>query len=184
MTTIKLNKSEAARRQIDAAIRMLYGMEDPVSIHTLGMAGFRILRDLASQRDDSYMEKVIGLMIKPDKKDAFWGAINGFSNFLKHADRDPNRILDGVNEEVNDVTLFVSCLFYQDLGHQFTPEMSAHVCWFTVLHPEFLIENTNPKFRAAVGGVGKSLKVLSRREQLAFGDQLISLAQSMVGKGA
>lgn len=183
MAIIKINKSEAARRQVDAAIRMLYSAEDPVGIHTLAMAGFQILRDLASQRDDSYMEKVIGLMIKPDKKEAFWGAMNSFSNFLKHADRDPDGIHDGVDEEVNDVTLFVACLYYQDLGHQFTPEMSAHVGWFTALHPEFLFENTNQKSRTAVEAAGKSIKGLARQEQLSFGKQLISLARSM-GSGS
>lgn len=143
MATIKINKAEAARRQVDTAIRMLYSLEDPVSIHTLAMAAFRILRDLASKLDDSYMEKVIDSMIKPEKIGAFWGAMNSFSNFLKHANKDPDGIHDGVDEEVNDVTLFVACLYYQDLGHQFTPEMSAHVGWFTTLHPEFLLDSKN-----------------------------------------
>ena len=47
MAIIKLSKIEAAGRQIDAAIRMLFENEDPVAIHTITMAGFRILRDLA-----------------------------------------------------------------------------------------------------------------------------------------
>ena len=38
-----LNKPEAARRQIDAAIRMLFSGEDPVAVHTLAMAGFEFL---------------------------------------------------------------------------------------------------------------------------------------------
>jgi hypothetical protein len=179
---IKINKFEAARRQVDAAIRMIFSAEDPVGVHTLAMAGFRILRDLASQHDDSYMEKVIDLMIKPGKKAAFWGAMNSFSNFLKHADRDSAGIHDGVDEEVNDVTLFMACLYYQDLGHQFTPEMSALVGWFTALHPGFLFENANPKFRAAAEAAGASIKALSRREQLAFGKQLITLARNMVAR--
>ncbi|MCI0565021.1 MAG: hypothetical protein MN733_41680 [Nitrososphaera sp.] len=179
MTVIKLNKPEAARRQINAAIRMLFSCEDPVAIHTLAMAGFRILRDLASLHDDSYMENVIGLMIKPDQKADFWGAMNSFSNFLKHADKDPDGIHDGVEEQINDVTLLVACLYYKDLGHQFTPEMFALVGWFTSLHPHFLVDNANPRFRAAVELAGKSIKDLDRREQLIFGKQLIALARSM-----
>mgnify|MGYP001568694580 CR=1 FL=1 len=38
MAKIKVNKSEAARRQIDVAIRILFRNEDPVAIHTLAMA--------------------------------------------------------------------------------------------------------------------------------------------------
>ena len=55
MAKIKVNKIEAVRRQLDAAIRMLFANEDPLAIHTLSMAAFRILRDLAGKRDDSYM---------------------------------------------------------------------------------------------------------------------------------
>jgi hypothetical protein len=47
MAKIRINKIEAAQRQLDAAIRRLFANEDPVAIHTLAMAAFRILRDLA-----------------------------------------------------------------------------------------------------------------------------------------
>lgn len=181
MTKIKVNKPEAARRQVDTAIWMLFSAEDPVAIHTLAMAGLRILRDLASKRDASNMKKVINSMIEPGKEAAFWGAMNSFSNFLKHADRDPNGIHDGVDEEVNDVTLFVASLYYQDLGHQLTPEMLALVGWFTALHPEFLIGNAHPSFRAATEAAGHSIRTLPRREQLAFGlELLLPLARNKV----
>ena len=65
MGTIKANKIEAVRRQRDAAIRMLFANEDPLAIHTISMAAFRILRDLAGKRDDSCMQKVVGATIKP-----------------------------------------------------------------------------------------------------------------------
>ncbi len=37
MTEIRTNKVDAARRQIDAAIRMLFINKDPMIIHTLVM---------------------------------------------------------------------------------------------------------------------------------------------------
>ena len=183
MTKIRVNKPEAARRQVDTAIRMLFSAEDPVAIHTLAMAGLRILCDLASKRDASNMEKAINSMIKPGKEAAFWGAMNSFSNFLKHADRDPDEIHYGVDEEVNDVTLLVASLYYQDLGHQLTPEMLALVGWFAALHPEFLIDNENahPSFRAAAEAAGHSIRTLPRREQLAVGlKKLLPLARNEV----
>jgi len=71
MAKIKVNKIEAVRRQLDAAIRMLFANEDPLAIHTLSMAAFRILRDLAAKHDDSYMHKVVGSMIKPGMEKEF-----------------------------------------------------------------------------------------------------------------
>jgi len=68
--------------------------------------------------------------------------MNTPANFLKQADKDPNAILDNVDEEVNDCLLFTSCLYHQDLGNQFTPEMLTLVCWYKALHPEFLNDSS------------------------------------------
>ena len=111
MTTIKVNKIEAARRQIDTAIRLLFGNEDPVAIHTLTMAGFRILRDLSNKRN-SNMNKIAQLFIKPGMEGKFWGTLQSFANFLKHADEDPDSIIDNIQEEVNDAILFLATLYY------------------------------------------------------------------------
>lgn len=47
---IFINKIEAARRQIDAAIRMTLTNEDELAIHTVASAGYRIVRDLLEKR--------------------------------------------------------------------------------------------------------------------------------------
>ena len=65
MAKINVSKVEAARRQIDVAIHMLFSEEDPLAIHTLAGAAFQILRDLADKKSDSYMKKITQGMIKP-----------------------------------------------------------------------------------------------------------------------
>jgi len=50
MTELKVSKIEAARRQIELSIRLLFHNEDPIGIHSLASAGFRILRDLGKTR--------------------------------------------------------------------------------------------------------------------------------------
>jgi hypothetical protein len=52
MAKIRINKIDAARRQLDAAIRMTFGGEDPVAIHSVVAAGHRIIRDICEQRGD------------------------------------------------------------------------------------------------------------------------------------
>jgi hypothetical protein len=47
---IYVTKLEAARRQIDAAIRMYFAGEDSLAIHTIAAAGYKILRDLLNKR--------------------------------------------------------------------------------------------------------------------------------------
>lgn len=52
-STLFINKLEAARRQIDAAIRMFLSNEDEIAIHTLAAAGYQILRDVKKSRGKS-----------------------------------------------------------------------------------------------------------------------------------
>lgn len=47
----EVTKAAAARRQLDAAIRLWFAEEDDLAIHTVGAAAYRILRDLMEKRD-------------------------------------------------------------------------------------------------------------------------------------
>lgn len=178
MGKIKVNKIEAARRQIDAGIRMVFSNEDPVAIHTLVGAALRILRDLASKRGDSYMHNFSEAMIKPERKREFWQQWYSSFNFLKHADKDPDAILANVDEGVNEGTLFIACLYYQDIGHQFTPEMLALLSWFLAIHPEFFREDIPAVYRETAIITGESLRNKTRTEQLATGEEILRLARS------
>ena len=48
--SIFINKLEAARRQLDAAIRMTFANEDSLAIHTIAAAAYRITRDILHKR--------------------------------------------------------------------------------------------------------------------------------------
>lgn len=56
---ILVTKIEAARRQIDAAIRMVLNREDELAVHTVAAAAYRILRDLLDKRGRSDFEELI-----------------------------------------------------------------------------------------------------------------------------
>ncbi|HBF39581.1 MAG TPA: hypothetical protein DDW50_19965 [Firmicutes bacterium] len=169
MATITVNKIQAAQRQIDSAIRMLYINEDPVSIHTLISAGFRILRDLMEKQK---MEPDVMKYIRPEKKQAFWDGINRTSNFLKHADGAPESVLDNIQEEANDFTLLFAILSYQKLGYKNTIEMTAFISWFPLVYPE-LIENSFPHKELLLQN--QELGGATRSEQLQTGKDLLGL---------
>jgi hypothetical protein len=54
-----INKLEAARRQLDAAIRMLFANEDGLAIHTVAGAAYRILRDMLAKRGQHDLENLM-----------------------------------------------------------------------------------------------------------------------------
>ena len=173
---IKINKIEAAQRQIEVAIRLLFDNEDPVAIHTLAMAGFRILRDVASKKG-SNMHNLVQAIIKPGMESKFWWSINSFANFLKHAENDPDAIIDSVDEEVNDAILLMASLYYQDLGHQLTPEMLALVSWYMAIRPEFLLNDKSNAFQTQLMKARDSLIGKPRIEQLKHGKYVLYLAR-------
>ena len=179
MAIIRANKSEAARRQIDTAIRMLFRNEDPVAIHTLAMASFRVLRDLASKRDDCYLDKTLKLFIKPGMEVKFWNKFNRSANFLKHADKDPDDILDNIEKEVNELILFMSSLYYQDLGFQLTTEMTVLVAWCLALNPDFLQDNAPEALKRPLKSDLSYLRQRPRSEQLEVGWKLINMARNL-----
>jgi hypothetical protein len=179
MVKIRVNKTEAARRQINVAIRLLFSNEDPVAIHTLVASALRILRDLCGKRKDTVMDKIVKSVIRPGMEKKFWGMINTPANFLKHADRDPDQILDNIHEEVNDVLLFMACMYYQDLGFQYTPEMMALISWYMAIHPDVVLDNAPMKYYL---NKFEYLRSMPRKEQLAEGLELISYAKNMPRK--
>jgi len=67
--TIFINKLEAARRQLDAALRMTLANEDELAIHTVAAAAYRILRDMLHKRgrhdlEDLFRSGLLGMAKK------------------------------------------------------------------------------------------------------------------------
>lgn len=180
LAEMRVNKPEAARRQIDAAIRLLFSNDDPVAVQTLAAAGFRILRDLAHGGEKGEMQRIFRNMIKPGMEGEFWTALNRAANFLKHADEDPDGILEDVQEELNDSMLMFACMYYQDLGYQLTATMIALVSWYAVMHPEFILDNA-PVKKVIPKELTESLRSASRPEQLKMGRLALEQAKGQAG---
>jgi hypothetical protein len=57
--TIHITKIAAAKRQLEAAIRMFFAGEDELAIHTIAAAAFRVLRDLHNNRGKTFPAKML-----------------------------------------------------------------------------------------------------------------------------
>ena len=169
-----MNKIQAAQRQIDAGIWMLFRNDDPVAIHTVAMAGFRILRDLAKQKG---LEHTIDLMVRHGKEAEFWRRVNSFSNFFKHADKDPDDSSGGFLEEANDSVLLIAVSYYDLLGCQRTEEMLVLDAWYRTLNPDVLSQDVNPEMQPLVLALGE-IRSLPREEQLKIGLMVLKCRSS------
>jgi hypothetical protein len=92
MDAIRLNKFEAASRQLDAAIRLLFARDESFAVHTLAGAASRILSDLAELKaPDTSRDKQAQDATGIDAK-TYFKVMRETQNFLKHAETDPDGI--------------------------------------------------------------------------------------------
>jgi hypothetical protein len=179
MPELRANKIEAARRQLEAAIRMLFGNEDALAVHTVASASHQVLRDLAEKRGNSEFHASLKIMIKPGMEKEFWKVMNKTANFLKHADRDPEALLNGVKENINELTIAGGCLYYKSLGFELTPTMRVFMVWFSVMNPHLLADD-DPMKRLLDEKQFQSIRSQSRIDQLEIGKLLLEQVQKQI----
>ena len=156
-----ISKMEAAQRHLDMAIYLTFLDKDPLPIHTIAMAALGVLQDLADKKGVlSQLED----MIRPEKLECFRSKVRQKSNFLKHADRDPNSFIEPLTGFSNDAVI-LNCIEYFDvLGGELTPYMTQYRWWFCAMYPHLMLEGRlrtfmetlkfdQPGDRSAVGEV-------------------------------
>jgi len=133
---IYVSKLDAAKRQLEMAIRLFLNNEDVVSTHTLVAAAHEILRNLCGkQGKGSYLKDTMLKMIKPEKRDEFWHMMNDPENFFKHADRDPEDILKFYTGNT-EMLLWDVCAMYQDLTKENLPLIKVYYLWYFSKHTD------------------------------------------------
>ena len=133
-------KALAASRQLDISIELLFSDREPLAVRTLAAAAHAVFADLVEHKrpGESWRNRLIqdsGL-----SRDAAINVLNGASNFLKHADRDPEAELS-FEEEENDYLIFFATLECGELGHQLSLTMQAFQVWYLACHPEHIGES-------------------------------------------
>lgn len=136
-----LSKFDVAERQLLQAIRMFFGDEDLVSIHTLAEAAAQVLSDIGGEfgaksflRDSD--------MIREEKKKEWLGHIFKSRNFFKHADRDKDQLHEFENE-FNDFSLLDAVSMYAIIKKRWVPETLVFQIWFAVAHPNLMKEGND-----------------------------------------
>ena len=159
-------KPDAALRQVNAAIDLLFKDGDPLAVRTLAAAGQGILADLLEHKSPgqswrSHMLDSSGLTRKAAQK-----LMNAAQNFLKHADLDPTATLS-FDEEENDHLLFMATLECGSLGHKLSLPMQAFQIWYLAAHPSSIGHESEVVVKSKQAF--PHLESLPRRQQLACG---------------
>jgi hypothetical protein len=123
---MEISKLEAARRQLDCAIRLYFNGDDMSSIITLSRAAFRLLWDIYPTITTDGFEKPFSKIIETRG----WSRFNEITNFLKHADKDPNAQMEP-DEVYARTGIGLSIILYgRATSGVLSPEMKA---WETIM---------------------------------------------------
>lgn len=172
-------KPQAATRQLDVAITLLFADYDPLAVRTLAAAAFGVLADLVERKlpGGSWRTKIIegsGL-----SKIAAIGVINSAQNFLKHGDRDPDAQLE-LDEEENDHLMFIATLECGELGYPLSLDMQAFQIWYLAMYPDKIGVETQPVITSRQAF--PDFDSLTREERLRRGAEFVALVKQRRGE--
>src|SRR5471032_791949 len=120
-----ISKLEAAARQLDTAIDLYFANADSLAVYTLAYASFKVLFDVYPHRqDDGFVAKVDEIVAAEG-----WKRMTRPANFLKHADRDPDALLEAHHPEQGMSVIGLATLLYRRIAGDFTPKMRAFDYW-------------------------------------------------------
>ena len=165
----KLSKIEAARRQLDTAIRLYFENDDLIAVHALSRAAFRVLYDL-HPADDDY-KKLVTQTIQY----LGWGNFTKLTNFLKHANLDPEGEADEPNEADIQIGIGFAAMLYRKMTGTLTPEMEVFHVWMKVMNPEHFHSIREPdwEFEENYLDAVEVLKTQSREVRVLSGKVLL-----------
>jgi hypothetical protein len=145
---LKLDKLEAARRQLHTAITLWFTGGDPVSIYTLTAAAHQIIHTITLKRIQNRRE------LLPDSDHLTAGgrkiirnAMKDCANFLKHADKDPDGILNfnPVACEYLIIYSIFSIWTYGTKPHSYETGFMMYL----LIHKRYCLSDEGQKFIAA-----------------------------------
>lgn len=142
--SIKISKLDAAKRQLETAIRIYFSNGDPVSIHTLVSASYNIIKDINKKRKGDPMlikEKFIEF-VKPEYKNYIRKMFNEAENFFKHANSDHEKSID-FNPGLSELLILDAISHYYGLAGEDTPLFQIYRGWYVINNPQqFALEET------------------------------------------
>jgi len=167
---------DAARRNVDAAIRMLFSGEDPLPVHLVVAAAFRVLHDLAQANRPEARDELIHRFLVPGGEDVFHRAIEDATVFAKRAEQEPGAMLQDVSEERNDFEIAIVCLYLECLAAKSSAEAQAFLWWFAAMYPHVM--KADRFFKASLPTEDfQWLRGAPRPKQLQFGDTVLRLVR-------
>lgn len=174
---IHISKLDAARRQIDVAIRLLFEGGDPVAVHTLVGASSVIISDLVDMHHPNKSWDKFAQEANKITASEYFQVMRKPQNFLKHARDDADATLDFDPKDTESVA-FWAVMNLSNFG-ELSMEASVLQLWYLACHAPTLDPNVEPYDRALE--IFGDLRGKPRVQRLAVAKRV--LAEQLVNVG-
>lgn len=134
ISRLQVTKLDAAKRQLETAIKLWFQDGDPVSIHTLAAAAYQVLYDINKKRAGDPMG-VDRPNVKPEARKQLRKAFANAENFFKHADADPEATLT-FTPEATRFYLLDAADRYRELAGEQPSAFRVFIIYHALTHPE------------------------------------------------
>ncbi len=140
-TAIKVDKLDAATRQLRTAITLWFNEGDPVSIHALAFAAYEVIHAVSKKRNPYRRDLLFNsLVIKDEYRSQVNIYLKKYAYFFKHADRNP------------------------DAEIEFNPELSETFILYAICGRELCGEPSSEENQTICGGCKFTTRTFSRKK--------------------
>lgn len=143
---IRISKLEAATRQLDVAIRLLFDRGDPIAVHTLVGAASAIISDLVEKQHPDKSWDKFAQEANEITATEYFKVMRKPQNFLKHARDDADATFDFDLKDTESVAFWA----VMNLGNfgPLSTEASVLQLWYLACHAPTLDLDVEPYNRA------------------------------------
>jgi len=133
---------DAARRQLNASVLMYFNDIDPVAVHAVCAGATQILTDLGAKKGLKLGLRAALQFIRRERREELSQIMREPQNHIKHADRpgDEDKILE-YRPGTLEFYIFMAVDAYEKYTGESTPEARVFWLWFSVNHPDILLES-------------------------------------------
>jgi hypothetical protein len=142
---LKINKLDAAQRQLRTAITLWFTNGDPVSTHALAFAAYEVLHTVSKKRNKYRHDLLFDSdFIKDEYRSDWCIRLKKEAYFFKHADRDPDAEIEFDPEVSWGFLLYAT--FARELCGEPPSEKESAFLWLLQIHDPGMLTEKGHKF--------------------------------------
>lgn len=132
-----ISKKDVVRDEIILAINLVLSDTHHASAHLLAASAREILTTIGEKTNKETFFRLLSGDDDNKFSEAFKSA-SSIAGYLKHADRDHDKILSGFEEESTDYILYFACYDYRAVFDDMPTEAQVFEAWFWAVHADTL----------------------------------------------